>query len=691
MKKNKKKLVITLLVTFLLILVILLICFRISYKNKNSLTLSENKWIDENKYNVVDVALMNDVPILSYDGNGLVYNYIDYITEKFSLKFNIIPYKLDDSTQYEYKMDIVYNPSEKDIILLKDNMILITNNNLEYKNIEDINNLRIGILSEDRSVLSEYFNGVNIEFVEYNSYSELKNAITESRINLSQNINTTIDGIIISKTIFTKEIIENNYKISFQFNDLKKYFVLTTNGETELNSILNKSYNVWKENNYEDSYNSNLLDNYLKFKNVSDVEEKTLKSKSYVYGFIDYGIYNYLDKNKISGLSGLILKDFNKFSGLSLTYTKYNGINTLLKDFNDKNIDFMLNIVDSSQYTNDVYNTVGVFNKNLVIISGVGNHYVIDNLYSLKDKEVLIVKNLYLEKDLISKGINIKSYNNMNDLVKDFKYNDIAIVDLENYNFYKSSYFKNSRINYLLTVPGKYDFVINNTEENKIFEELFNFYISFVSVNELVSLNYDDIAYENNSILYILIIIIVVLCIYLFVDFYNHIKAMLKTVKKNKKVHLSKEDKIKYIDQLTSLKNRAYLNSKIELWDDSEVYPQAIIIIDLNNISYINDNYGREEGDKVITEAANILILHQLQNSEIIRTDGNEFLIYLVGYNEKQIISYLRKLNKELKGLSHGFGAASGYSIITDAIKTVDDAVNEATLDMKNNKEDIDY
>ena len=53
----------------------------------------------------------------------------------------------------------------------------------------------------------------------------------------------------------------------------------------------------------------------------------------------------------------------------------------------------------------------------------------------------------------------------------------------------------------------------------------------------------------------------------------------------------------------------------------------------------------------------------------------------------KDIISYLRKLNKELKDLSHGFGAASGYSIILDAIKTFDDAVNEATLDMKNNKD----
>ena len=166
---------------------------------------------------------------------------------------------------------------------------------------------------------------------------------------------------------------------------------------------------------------------------------------------------------------------------------------------------------------------------------------------------------------------------------------------------------------------------------------------------------------------------------------------MVSKVRKNKHVHLSKEDKIKYIDQLTSLKNRAYLNSKIESWDASEVYPQAIIIIDLNNISYINDNYGREEGDKVITEAANILMQHQLHNSEIIRTDGNEFLLYLVGYTEKQVVAYLRKLNKEFKNLSHGFGAASGYSIITDAIKTFDDAINEATIEMKNNKEDIDY
>ena len=162
-----------------------------------------------------------------------------------------------------------------------------------------------------------------------------------------------------------------------------------------------------------------------------------------------------------------------------------------------------------------------------------------------------------------------------------------------------------------------------------------------------------------------------------------------KPFKKNRKSIISKENKIKYIDMLTSLKNRNYLNSAIEKWDESEIYPQTIMIIDLNNIAYINDNYGHEEGDNVIKQAANILITTQVENSEIMRTNGNEFLIYMVNYDEKQVITYIRKLTKEFKELSHGFGAAIGYSMITDGLKTIDDAINEATLDMKSNKEEI--
>jgi len=69
------------------------------------------------------------------------------------------------------------------------------------------------------------------------------------------------------------------------------------------------------------------------------------------------------------------------------------------------------------------------------------------------------------------------------------------------------------------------------------------------------------------------------------------------------------------------------------------------------------------------------------------RTDGNEFLVYLVGYSEKDVIAYTRKIYKELKELPYGFGASIGYSMITDDIKTIDDAINEATLDMRKAKE----
>ena len=159
-----------------------------------------------------------------------------------------------------------------------------------------------------------------------------------------------------------------------------------------------------------------------------------------------------------------------------------------------------------------------------------------------------------------------------------------------------------------------------------------------------------------------------------------------KKKKQIKKVKIT--DRHKYTDMLTSLKNRNYLNVKMPEWEECEVFPQSIVMVDLNNVKYVNDNYGHEEGDQLIVKAAGILVNTQLENSEIIRTDGNEFLIYLVGYSDRQISTYTKKLAKEMKNLPHEFGAAIGYSIINDEIKTLDDAINEATLEMITNKED---
>ncbi len=681
MKKLNKKVVI--IVISLLVLILGSVIFLSVSKDKSySLTLTENRWIDSNKYNVVDISLLNEIPAIAYEGKGVAYDYFEYLEKTYGIKINVVPYKLDENSEAANKTVIKSKISSNDLALLKSNMILLTKDNKKYNSISDITNLTIGIVKDDKDEVSTYLNNDSINYVEYNNYTDLKNAL------LNDN-NKGVNSIVILKSFITREIIEKDLVVGYDFSDLSKYITISISEDKTLKSILSKTYNKWSKNNYTEKYNSYLLDNYFEFKNITELDQRNLKSKSYVYGFIDDGIYNKLHGNEITGINALVLKGFNEFSNVAITYVKYNSISKIRNDYNSGKVDFVFSSLGIT--SNNDFNTVGIFNKQMVVVSNVANNVVVSSLKSLKNKDVSVIKDSAIEKELISLGIKVKAYNNMNDLIKGFSEKDILIMDLENYNYYKSSKFKDCKIDFIENTADFYNFTINDNDSNKIFKSLFNFYLNYSDMNEMLSTNYESIAYENSNIVLILIIIIIILLLYVGIDSYNHAKVMFKNVKKNRKTHFTKEEKLKYIDQLTSLKNRAYLNSKIEEWDESEVYPQAIIIIDLNNVSYVNDNYGREEGDKIIAEAANVLIQNQLQNSEIIRSDGNEFLIYLVGYTEKQIIAYLRKLNRQLKGISRGFGCASGYSIITDAIKTIDDAVNEATIDMKNNKEEIDY
>jgi len=107
--------------------------FNLDTTNKNTLTLEESKWIDENKNQVIDIGVLNDIPVLSNEGQGLVYDYLDYVTDNNSLKFNVVAYKLDGLVEYNYKLDIVNEVGTNDVEIYKDNMVLVTKNNIQYK------------------------------------------------------------------------------------------------------------------------------------------------------------------------------------------------------------------------------------------------------------------------------------------------------------------------------------------------------------------------------------------------------------------------------------------------------------------------------------------------------------------------------------------------------------------------------
>ena len=652
--------------TLIIVAVGVLTFILLNYQHATFST-TEKQWMEDHKNEVIDISILNDVPVLNYNGDGLLFSFLDDFEKELGLKFNKVAYKMDDDIENNYVFKLVNKKGKDDILVLRDNYALVLKQNIVYNDPKNIQNLKIGILSDDKKILSNYIDSTNLLF-EFNTIDELVNSLNDEE--------KSLDGIIILKTLVMDELLENNLTIAYQFNNFTKDFVIHLNGDDTLNSIIRKYYDNWSKDNYDISYNTHLLNQYYDFKDISDSEQTNLKSKQYIYGFVENGIFDSLNGSNLKGINNLILKKFSEFSGVSITYKKFNSIDDLITSYNKGDIDIFLNNTNYDKYSVDSKVTKSGIDSTLIVASKNSNNVVIDSEYALNDKDIAIVDYSRTEKYL-------------KDMIKHMSNKELIIMDLDNYNYYRNSSLSDYKLDYVLNIDNTYKYVINDSEH--VFADLYDFYTNYISTDTIISGGYNEIAYKVINYFYILIIVIVLLVIVLSLLIINKVKRLLIAKKKKKRNNLSKIDKLKYIDQLTSLKNRAYLNSKIDEWDNSEIYPQAIIIVDLNNVDYINDNYGREEGDNLIVEAANILINSQLPNSEIIRTDGNEFLIYLVGYTEKNIISYLRSLSREFKRLSHGFGAASGYSMITDGIKTIDDAVNEATIDMKNNKEDIDY
>lgn len=690
--KNKKTVIISIIVIVLLSISGILYFVLTKEDKDTTLSIIDKRWIESNKNKVFDISIVNNIPIFNYKGNGVFFDFINEIEESTKLDFNPISYnyRVEPTSSYAFKITKELNDS--DLLIYEDNYVLVGTSREKYNNLSEINNVKIGVFEDEMDLVSRYVN-TSVSIQKYKSIEELLASINvedEASNDSSKKEDSFNDLIAIPKTVYLDKIIGNDeLNIVYNITDLKEYYVLSLGDDDRLNTIIKKYFNKWYSSSYNEAYKKYFNNDYYAFKKIDDTEKAKLKSKNYVYGFVNNAPYDLLNKNKLVGINSTLIKNFASLVDVELEIKEYNSSNNLLDAFNKNEIDFMFNDYNKEGYKLDVHKTVSPYDELVVVISDIKNNLTVNSINSLLDKEVVLVDNTKIEKLFSENGNKVKKVNNLNSLLHSIKNKDIIVLDYGTYYYYSKNLLSNFKVDYMFELNDEYNFVMRDISDNKLFNEFFDFYLSFVNEKELendtfVKLFSIKIAKQDNKIFMSLMSLVIILLVIIVVLK----KALFKKKKRKHNINMSKSDKLKYIDVLTSLKNRNYLNDHIELWDDNEIYPQTIVVIDLNNIAYINDNYGHQEGDTVIKDAANILIKNQLEKTEIIRTNGNEFLIYMIGYEEKQVVSYLKKLNKELKELSHGFGAAYGYSMITDAIKTIDDAVNEATLDMKNNKEE---
>ena len=670
MKNRKKIIYLILCISIFLFIGLYLI---LNYQNTTLLDSEDKKWISDNGGKVIDIDIINDIPIYSNNGKGVIFDFLNYVSKETGLEFNKIPLlKGSANSKSNYKIEIIdgsSNIGNNQLLIFNDYYIAIDKQERKVNSISDLDGLTLGILQEDSGVITYYLESVPT--IKYNNYEDIKKLF--SALN-----NSEVNMILIPYTLYLDLTINSDYYINYFFTNISKSVVLTMGSRDGLNTILTKAYQKWFSEEYLSDYNKTLLDYYIDTKNINDKAKADLLSKTYVYGYVENSPYEFSLAGHMEGIAIEYIKRIIRLTDLDVTYKKYETIDDLKSGIKNGDVDIYFDYFNGSD--SKYLKSKSVFIENYVIL-GTNNKYIVENLESLKGKNIGVLENSYLS-DYIKANTkaNIATKTNVKDLIE----YDLLALDREVYIYNKNDTFKDYDILYSDIMSNDYSFMIKSN--NEAFFTLFNY---FINTNSYY--NYRNNAFSNFKVnlldsvtfeeLYLIILAVILVPVLIFISVVIFIRN------KHKLKLIRRDDRKKYTDLMTSLKNRNYLNLSIEKWNENKVYPQSIVVIDLNNIKYINDNYGREKGDSLIVKAASVLVNTQLENSDIIRSDGNEFIIYMIGYNENQVEIYTKKLSKSLSELPYGFGAAVGYSMILDNIKTIDDAINEATLAMQNDKE----
>jgi len=155
---------------------------------------------------------------------------------------------------------------------------------------------------------------------------------------------------------------------------------------------------------------------------------------------------------------------------------------------------------------------------------------------------------------------------------------------------------------------------------------------------------------------------------------------------------LKEREHLLYTDTMTGFHNRNYL-SHIAQNLERGVYPQAILVADLNNLKPVNDAYGHATGDALLVLFASI-VREIFPEGQIFRTGGDEFLIVMNNHSEAQTIQAIGTLHQRCAQTAHTVtekisihpSAAVGFYIRQSDAESLDKSIGIADSNMYTTK-----
>lgn len=137
-------------------------------------------------------------------------------------------------------------------------------------------------------------------------------------------------------------------------------------------------------------------------------------------------------------------------------------------------------------------------------------------------------------------------------------------------------------------------------------------------------------------------------------------------------------------DELTGLPNRRFLNMKLREWEKK---PGTVCIADIDHFKRINDTFGHETGDKVLTNLGLILSAFISESVFIARSGGEEFCMLLSEPEETERVVHAIKAamtlayNEDINvTISAGVAYKRKHDSFTQVMIDADEALYRAKL-----------
>ncbi len=113
-------------------------------------------------------------------------------------------------------------------------------------------------------------------------------------------------------------------------------------------------------------------------------------------------------------------------------------------------------------------------------------------------------------------------------------------------------------------------------------------------------------------------------------------------------IYMSLQNEFSYLDTLTGLFNRAYLDYILETRAKDKNSQMGGIMIDVDYFKAINDNFGHSAGDEALIDVARVIRLGKNDDAIAIRFAGDEFIVLASKSTKESLQKMIRNIRDEV-------------------------------------------